>query len=726
MPQPSEICPKCQTQQEGTNAFCPSCAFPLQRVAGKYRIERKLGEGGFGAVFLAKHIHLTRNPERVVKVIKPELLLDEELKLRFRREVELTSLLSQKNEHIVRIYDDFGVDYLGHYYVMEYLQGQDLNQFLAKNKHCSIEKAVDLSIQICSALDAAHKERIIHRDLKPDNIYLVDRPSQQHFVKIIDFGIAKPLGKTNHPYLTQNNPSLLGTPEYMAPEQWESNRVSPSSDLYAIGIILYELLTGNTPFFHLRDNLHRLFFAHTSEPPEPMSSRRPDLNIPARLEQIVAKALAKHPEQRFPDVASFSKALLPFSVLNANLRSVGMIGSVGDVWSANALPETIESPSFDSLDGMVQRPQILSYREESGEDVKTIVDMEDSLKDIARSIKITSKKSIRSALEEQDTFPNPRHSENISSIHPAKLPASGEVWGDPTDIQTMGSSDQLRTVSENNPTGRRLTPHGIKLPGSPTVRGGPSATVSADISSVFKKEQQKRLIFTLVGSLLAALLVSIAVLMFMGEKPPPKKHGVLGSEAPVQRVDAGTPLAAPTGKCAQGKSRPCYPNPDKCNSKKCLGVCKPGTQTCQNGRWSSCQGGVLPQKERCNALDDDCDGKVDEAFSKKNTSCGTRCFPAKFLCNKKGELVCLKSKSRNIQLKISPSKTKFLLFFGSRKQRSVKGNACIPIPQKSQRIRLYNSRFHKCTFQAQAQRSYDIAMKKDNETNTEQDYCIKK
>jgi serine/threonine-protein kinase len=155
--------------------------------AGKYRLSSLLGEGGFGKVYLARHLHLKRNAERVIKIIKIDKIAHPSMEERFYREVQVTSDLSQRNEHIVRIFDDFGeVPQLGHFYVMEYLQGEPLANYTLEPKQLApLEWIMDTFGQLCEAMQAAHEEGIIHRDLKPDNILLVERNKKSNFVKIL-------------------------------------------------------------------------------------------------------------------------------------------------------------------------------------------------------------------------------------------------------------------------------------------------------------------------------------------------------------------------------------------------------------------------------------------------------------------------------------------------------------------------------------------------------------
>jgi serine/threonine protein kinase len=282
-------------------------------VANKYRLHQMISEGGFSRVYLAHHIHLLDDNARVIKVIKPEVFEQPGMDTRFYREVRITASLSQRNEHIVRIYDDFGEEsQLGYYYVMEYLQGLPLSKY--GTRPLPLGTALAIFDQLCDAISEAHDAAIIHRDLKPDNIYLIHRHQRDNFVKILDFGIAKPLNTT-----TQHNLTLgaIGTPHYMAPEQCLAQEVCPGTDIYAMGLILYELLTGRLPFNLPEPSRHAIFSifnAHISLPPISLRQHQPQLS--EDIEQILFQALAKSPTERFASVTEFQDALKPYLAAN--------------------------------------------------------------------------------------------------------------------------------------------------------------------------------------------------------------------------------------------------------------------------------------------------------------------------------------------------------------------------------------------------------------------------
>jgi len=351
-----ENCPKCGAKRkdsEEESNFCLKCGFPLFLIAGKYRLLATLGQGGFGTVYRARHVHLDEDADRVIKVARTELFSSENMQKRFRREVQVTASLSQRNHHIVRVYDDFGkVQGLGYFYVMEFLEGKDLRGFFTNsNKLPPVEWCVDIVMQLCSGIQEAHEAGIVHRDLKPENIVIISRKKQPYFVKIIDFGIAKPLLTKNS--LTQG---VLGSPHYMSPEQCDGDVVDHRSDIYAIGIILYELLTGVPPFYS-GDNQSNLsvMMAHLSREPSPLRKRAPERSIPESLEGIVLKALMKSPDDRFQSADDLLSALEqikatlpPPSLLEASNTNNTLLIEDSPSDEVARMVEEAETANFDS------------------------------------------------------------------------------------------------------------------------------------------------------------------------------------------------------------------------------------------------------------------------------------------------------------------------------------------------------------------------------------------
>jgi serine/threonine-protein kinase len=267
-------------------------------VVGSFRLTRKLGGGGMGTVYLGEH---TRIGSKVaVKFLHEHLASSESLVQRFMAEARAVNLIGHEN--IINIFD-MNVLPPGRYYlVMEYLEGQPLGALLRRPVAPAV--VVPILTQVCDALQAAHSHGVVHRDLKPENIFLVRHDRTPHFVKLLDFGIAKLLDPGQAPAQTSLG-TLLGTPEYMAPEQWTDQHVDGRTDLYALGIIAYWMLTGHRPFHG--EGLGELLQAHLQQvPPSP---RDVNPEVPEALASVVIRAMAKRAENRFQSAAELRAAL---------------------------------------------------------------------------------------------------------------------------------------------------------------------------------------------------------------------------------------------------------------------------------------------------------------------------------------------------------------------------------------------------------------------------------
>ncbi len=276
-----------------------------QVIDGRYQIESVLGEGGMGLVYRARHVALGK--PLAIKVLRPDVSKDDQMIARFKQEAQSASAIG--NEHIIDI-TDFGTLPDGStYFVMEFLDGRDLTDLIETEGRLPVPRALHIAKQICMALGAAHERGIVHRDLKPDNIFLIRRGRDQDFVKVLDFGIAKVGGTASK--LTRAG-QVFGTPHYMSPEQCAGRGVDHRTDIYALGIILYELLTGNVPFD--ADNLMGILTKHLYEEPVPPSQAAPDAGIPPEVEQVVLKCLVKDANKRYAsmdEVLADMEAILP-------------------------------------------------------------------------------------------------------------------------------------------------------------------------------------------------------------------------------------------------------------------------------------------------------------------------------------------------------------------------------------------------------------------------------
>jgi serine/threonine protein kinase len=272
-------------------------------VTDRYKVLRKLGEGGMGSVYLAEHVVIEK--KFALKVLAPELARRADLVARFLQEARSASRIGHEN--VIDI-SDFGQAPDGLVYIaMEFLDGKDLGEIVRTQGAMQWDEAREIVLQICRALRAAHDKGIVHRDMKPENIFLIHREGQPHFVKILDFGIAKVMGMDpNGPRLTRTG-MIFGTPEYMAPEQAEGKDTDHRADIYAVGCILYHLVTGQTPF--VADSFMTMLTKHLMEDPVPPSVRRPDLVVSPEMDALVLKALEKDRDKRWQSMAELLEAV---------------------------------------------------------------------------------------------------------------------------------------------------------------------------------------------------------------------------------------------------------------------------------------------------------------------------------------------------------------------------------------------------------------------------------
>ncbi len=289
-----------------------------QTIDQRYRVESLLGEGGMGLVYRVTHTRL--NKPLAMKVLRRENTGDPEVLARFRREAESASNIG--NQHIIDI-SDFGELTDGStYFIMECLDGSDLIDAIDSVDRMPEERAINIAIQVCRALGAAHDAGITHRDLKPENVFLIKRDEVEDFVKVLDFGIAK---VAHGPSRLTRAGEVLGTPHYMSPEQCEGAGVDHRTDIYALGVLLYEMVTGHVP--HDADTMMGILTKHMYEEPIPPRVRVP--HVSDELEMLIMRCLEKTPERRYQ---TMQEVLDDLELVKAGLQPVGP-----DTWT---LPPT--------------------------------------------------------------------------------------------------------------------------------------------------------------------------------------------------------------------------------------------------------------------------------------------------------------------------------------------------------------------------------------------------
>jgi serine/threonine-protein kinase len=313
-------------------------------LAGKYRIDKVLGVGGMGVVVAAHHIQL--DEKVAIKFLLPEALGNAEAVARFAREAR--AAVKIKSEHVARVIDVGTLENGAPYMVMEYLEGGDLAAWVEQQGVLPIEQAVEFVLQACDAIADAHSLGIIHRDLKPSNLFCIRRNDGFFSVKVLDFGISKMTGLSGSgPDLGMTKTTaVMGSPYYMSPEQLASAKdVDPRSDIWAIGVILYELLTGKAPFGGetIAELVHKIMMVA----PQPLRQLRPE--APEGLEAVILRCLEKDRGRRYSNVAELAVALAPFGPKRVRVlaeRITRVIQAAGMSASALALPpsSTVSGP----------------------------------------------------------------------------------------------------------------------------------------------------------------------------------------------------------------------------------------------------------------------------------------------------------------------------------------------------------------------------------------------
>ncbi|MDF2695384.1 MAG: serine/threonine protein kinase [Labilithrix sp.] len=310
-------------------------------LAGKYRVERVIGEGGMGVVLAARHEGL--NTSVAIKLLRSSALEHTDVVGRFMREAR--AAVSLRSEHVARVFDVGNLEDGRPYIVMERLEGKDLGDVIDQGPVLSVPDAVDYVMQACEAIAEAHAAGIVHRDLKPKNLFLTQAVHGRPLVKVLDFGISKiePPSGSQEMQLTRTT-EIIGSPSYMSPEQLRSSRnVDARTDIWALGVILYELLTKRVPFY--AETVTELVLVVVTEKEPPVRALRPD--CPEGLEAIVARCLQKQAEHRFQSVVDLVQALEPY----AQGVQATITERVRAVASGRAVPSTpnsgaLSGPSF--------------------------------------------------------------------------------------------------------------------------------------------------------------------------------------------------------------------------------------------------------------------------------------------------------------------------------------------------------------------------------------------
>src|SRR5262245_11255029 len=354
----TKICPQCGGEYETSDRFCPKDGSPLRPksggdplvgrvIADRYLVLARLGEGGMGRVYLAEHVKMNR--QCAIKVMNPSLVNDTESSQRFAREASNAARILHPN--VAAVFDYGEADKIV-YLVMEYVDGESLSSILQKDGALDPRRAIDLARQVADGLHAAHELGIVHRDLKPDNVIVTRNRAGKEIAKVVDFGIAKAVNDSPQDALTKSG-LVIGTPEYMSPEQLLGDPVDARTDVYALGCILFQSLTGNAAF--AADTREQMIRRRLHEPAPHIRDLIPAL--PARLDTLIVHMLARSPSDRVATAAEARDQLDPALTLSGwDPRT--MTQGVGDSSDATSIipAAVITAPTDTQVGGTAVTP----------------------------------------------------------------------------------------------------------------------------------------------------------------------------------------------------------------------------------------------------------------------------------------------------------------------------------------------------------------------------------
>ena len=310
----AKVCPTCAKEYGDADLYCPADGTTLQPltpgddligtvVADRYLITDKIGEGGMGRVYLARHVRLPQNV--AIKVLHPGMVRDPNVVARFRREAVNASQI--ENEHVARVFDHGEVGDGLFYIAMEFVEGEPLSKIIEREGPLPLARAIEITRQVADALAAAHERPtpIVHRDLKPDNVMVGARRDGTDRVKVVDFGIAEAMSGGGAK-LTQQG-LVIGTPEYMSPEQLSAITLDWRSDIYSLALVTFDMLTGQLPF--TGESPHEAALMRLRDRPHTLAETKSDVAWPPALQAVMDRALARAPAERYATAPEFARAL---------------------------------------------------------------------------------------------------------------------------------------------------------------------------------------------------------------------------------------------------------------------------------------------------------------------------------------------------------------------------------------------------------------------------------
>ncbi|MBI4853012.1 MAG: protein kinase [Acidobacteria bacterium] len=351
-----KYCGQCRSFFAGEIKNCPRDSAALEEMDikslvgkeldGKYTIEKLLGVGGMGAVFKARHAFIGN--EVAIKVIHPEMAMDKSVTERFLREARAAATIDHVNA--IRV-SDFGKigDML--YLVMEFIAGESMKDYLERKPRLDLNETVHIMNQVAAALDVAHNFQIVHRDLKPDNIMFKTGLKGERVVKVVDFGIAKVKSASdNTKEALTSVGTIIGTAKYMSPEQCQASPIDHRSDIYSLGVMVYEALTGQCPYGDA--NGMQVIVKHIIEPPPKPRSLNPD--IPEAVEKVILKALSKQPTARYSSAGEFTTELTTAAGAYCDLTQ----GTQTSLLTPASMPAVSQAANNQTIASPIQAPSV--------------------------------------------------------------------------------------------------------------------------------------------------------------------------------------------------------------------------------------------------------------------------------------------------------------------------------------------------------------------------------